>query len=156
MLVDRELVVDEGVDLPLHDLEDGGGFLVEDEHLGLLEMGLVAHAWPVVPFFTATLRPAWSRSVTALTGESLPTKRQRPVSAYGSVKSISILRTLRRTGEGGNDEVDLARLEGGNETVEGEVLDLQLPAESLGDGLGEIDERRPPAGLSRRSSSNGG
>ena len=52
-----------------------------------------AQRWPVVPFLTAMFMPGRSASAMDLSALFFPASRQRPVSTYGSEKSIDSARS---------------------------------------------------------------
>ena len=134
ILIDRERVVDEGVGLPLHHLEDGRGLLVEDEEAGLLEgrrCELVAGG----PLLHRHRPPLHVEVIGPLHRRLRPHEEREPRLQVG-LREGDRLRPLRGRRHRRDDAVDLADLQGGDEAVEADVLDHHVAFEVLPEGLG--------------------
>ena len=147
VLEDGHLVVDEGVGFALRDFKDAGAFFVEGEDTGLAEVGAGEDfaggaladddaASGLVEIFK-TLRGAGGGQQGAETGGEVGVGEGHRFGAFGG------------GGHGGDDDVDFAGLEGGDESGEGNIFDDERAAEMVGEGLGDFD--RDAGGLAVRA-----
>ena len=148
------LVDEEGVALPLRDFEDARRGLVEDQHARGLELlrGENVSRWCPSPRRSRGRRGRAS----AMDGMSLAGgDEQAEAGPEIRLGEVDRLRALRRGGHRGNDEVDLAGLERGDEAGEGQVLNLDGLPEMRAERTGEIDAHagglRPLHRASRRA-----
>lgn len=137
VLVGGHLVVDERVGFGLDDFEDAGGFHVEDEDLG------VAQVFAGVEVASGALLDSDGFAGLIKIGDGLDrgvfADEQAEAGFQVGLGEINGLGALGRRGHGGEDEIDLAGLQRGDEPIKGGVLNFDFFAKVLGEGLGEVD-----------------
>ena len=121
ILPDAHLIIKEGIGLPLDDLKDSGGFLVENEHLRLLEMirGPSLRRRPLTDSNRPTrmIEVIGSRQCGILPSQSRKTNRQV------GIREGDALPALRGVGHRGEDDIDLSGQQRRDQPREGNILD---------------------------------
>ena len=120
----------------MYDLQNGGGFLFEGQDFGVLDSG----ACPDLAGRALANSDGFSWLIQILQGVNIAVLGDQKGKAC---REIGIRKgdggtALRRIRHGRYNTVDLVRLERGNETCEGNVLDAHRPAERLPERLGNI------------------
>src|SRR5581483_12207109 len=145
VFVGGNLVVNEGVGFALGDFKDAGVLFVKNKNMGAFDARLgidVAGRADLDDHGAAGLIEVGD----GLDGRIFIDKKAK-AGCQVRIGEGDGFGALRRFCHGGNDEVNLVRLQGGNEAVEFDVLDLHRAVETLAEGVGEIDADAAGAAL---------